>query len=179
VKVAYQGAPGAFGHEACLAFLPRYRPEARESFAEVARAVAEEEAERGMLPLSNSRAGPVPGVAEAIEAHALNVLEDRLLPVRMHLLALPGTSLGEVRMVVSHPMALRQCAARLRALGLAGEEAANTAVAARDLREADKAVLGSEAAAAAYGLAILLRDVHDDPANATRFAIVGRRDCSP
>jgi prephenate dehydratase len=176
VKVAYQGAPGAFGHEACLAFLPRFEPEARESFAEVARAVAGGEAERGILPLANSQAGPVPGVAEAIAGHGLRVLAERLLPVRMHLLALPGVTLAEVRTVVSHPMALRQCAGRLGALGLTLAEAPNTAVAARDLRRRDRAVLASKAAATAYGLIVLVRDMHDDPANATRFAVVARRE---
>ena len=60
-------------------------------------------------------------------------------------------------------------------LGLAREEAANTAIAAAGLRDPAKAVLASEAAAEAYGLVILLRDVHDRPDNATRFALLAPR----
>jgi prephenate dehydratase len=179
VRVAYPGAPGAFAHEACLAFLPRYSPEARDGFAEVAQAVARGAAERGILPLANSRAGPVPGAAEAIARHELDIVAEHVLPVRMHLLALPGVALADLRIAISHPVALCQCAAGIRSLGLVTQEASNTAVAARDLRARDMAVLASEAAAKTYGLAILVRDIHDDPANATRFAVIARRPAEP
>ena len=74
-------------------------------------------------------------------------------------------------------MALAQCAGTLRSLALPGEAAANTAVAAKRLAattDRHVAVLASEAAAEAYGLTILRRDVHDQPDNATRFRVVGR-----
>jgi prephenate dehydratase len=93
----------------------------------------------------------------------------------MHLLGLPGARLETVRTAVSHPVALRQCARTLDRLGFAREEAANTAVAAAALRDPAKAVLASEAAAEAYGLVILLRDVHDRPDNETRFALLAPR----
>jgi prephenate dehydratase len=72
-------------------------------------------------------------------------------------------------------MALRQCARALEKLGVALEEAPNTAVAARDLADSAHAVLASEAAAKAYGLDILQRDLQDDPNNRTRFALVVAR----
>ena len=65
---AYQGAPGAFGEEACRAFLPDYEPFACESFAAVADAVAEGRAERGAIPLRNNTAGEVPGTQALIES---------------------------------------------------------------------------------------------------------------
>ncbi|WP_167737630.1 prephenate dehydratase domain-containing protein [Sphingomonas parva] len=172
MRVAYQGAPGSFGHQAALAFCRDCAAEARETFEAVAAAVARGEAERGVLPVENSRAGTVAGVAEIIAESGVRVLSEHDLPVRMHLLALPGVSLEQVRSVVSHPVALKQCAETLAALGLAGEAASNTAVAARALAARDQAVLASEAAAAAYGLVILRRDLQDDPGNATRFAII-------
>jgi prephenate dehydratase len=93
------------------------------------------------------------------------------MPVRVHLLALPGVALDEVTVIASHPVALAQCAEHLAALGVPTEEASNTAVAAAALDRRDRAVLASEAAATAYGLAVLKRDMHDDPDNATRFAL--------
>jgi prephenate dehydratase len=173
VKVAYQGAQGAFAELACLEFLPGCEPVPFPSFGAVAAAVAGREVERGVLPLENRRAGPVDGVREAIAEHSLAILSEHWLPIRVHLLALPGATLEGIGSVVSHPMALRQCAASLAALGVAGEEADNTALAARALSSPDRAALASEAAARAFGLAILRRDLQDDPANATRFAVVG------
>jgi prephenate dehydratase len=174
MKVAYQGAPGAFGHQACLAFLPEYDPVAQPSFAAVIAAVEQGLAECGMLPVENNVAGPVPEAVALLGASSAVEVGRHVLPVRMHLLGLPGASLAGMRVAISHPVALRQCARTLAALGLATEEAENTAVAARALDRLDKAALASEAAAAAYGLAILRRDVHDSPDNATTFVVLAR-----
>jgi prephenate dehydratase len=181
MRVAYQGLPGAFGHQAALAFAPGFEPVAEPSFAAVVAAVAEGRAERGILPVENNEAGPVEEARALLAGAEVNVIAERDLPVRMHLLGLPGARLETVRTVVSHPVALRQCAKTLDRLGLAREEAANTAIAAAELRDPASAVLASEAAAEAYGLIILLRDVHDRPDNATRFALLaprGARDTS-
>ena len=174
--VAYQGVPGAFGEEACRRFLPDHEPVARPSFAAVADAVIAGEAALGMLPRRNSTVGPVPGIEALLERDGLAVRECRELPVRLHLMARPGTRLEEVRTAVSHPVALGQCADFLASNGLAAEEAENTAMAAQALSDAGKAAIASEAAATAYGLTILIRDVHDRPDNATTFCIVARSD---
>ena len=171
MRAAYQGAPGAFGHEAALAFLPGCDPVAKEDFAGVVSAVVEGETERGILPLENNEAGDTG--ARALIGN-LELVSEHWLPVRMHLLALPGAKLEDIGTLVSHPVALRQCARLIAELGVVTEEAPNTAVAARDLADPAKAVLASEAAAAAYNLTILRRDVHDRPDNATLFAVLAR-----
>jgi prephenate dehydratase len=97
--------------------------------------------------------------------------------VRLHLMARPGVKLEQVKIAVSHPMALAQSAATLQWLGLDTEEAANTALAAQSIRNSNdrtRAAIASESAAAAYGLTILRRDVHDRPDNATIFCVVAR-----
>jgi prephenate dehydratase len=172
MKVAYAGAPGAFSHEAALALAPGREAVACDSFAAVAAFVLEVRAALGILPLRNSAAGAVPGVEALIRGSRLEIVAEQARPVRMHLLALPGVRLEEIRTAVSHPMALRQCARTLAMLGLATEEAPNTARAAEALNDRTTGVLASEAAAALYGLAIVRRDVHDDPENATTFALV-------
>jgi prephenate dehydratase len=171
--VANQGAPGAFGEAACRRFLPDWTPVPLPSFAAVAAAVAERRVARGMLPIETRIAGAVPGVAELIAGHALAVVARHSLPVEIHLLAAPGTSLAALRRVASIPVALAQCAGWLKRHRLAAELAANTAIAARALAESRDPALGVAAsanAAAAYGLEILARDIHDRAGNATLFA---------
>jgi len=177
-RVAYAGVPGAFAEQACRTFLPDMDWVGVGSFAAVAEAVARGDCELGMLPRENSIAGPVPGVAGLIVDHDLDVLANHDLPVRQHLMTRPGVSLAEVRTAVSHPMALAQCIETLDRLGLATEEAANTAVAAQALATSDdrsRAVIASEAAAEAWGLTILQHDVHDRPDNFTTFCVVARQ----
>jgi prephenate dehydratase len=174
MRIAYAGTPGAFGHEACLAFAPAEEPLAVPGFADVAAAVESGLAQAGMLPLRNSRAGTVEEVASFLASCPLRIASEHDLPVRMHLLALPGAELADICTVVSHSMALRQCTKLLAALGVEAREALNTAAAARDLADPSCAVLASEAAARAYGLIVLRHDVHDVPDNLTRFARIVR-----
>lgn len=174
MKVAYQGVPGAFSHEACLTFLPGHEPVGRPTFASVIDAVASGEIELGILPLENSAVGVVEEVRDLLAACPLPIVARHALPIRMHLLGLPGTDFDAVTTAVSHPMALKQCAETLARLGLAAQPASNTAVAAQSLADPTKAVLASEAAAVAYGLVILRRDVHDRPDNTTTFVVLAR-----
>jgi prephenate dehydratase len=173
MRVAYAGVPGAFSHEACLRFLPEAEPVQVESFAAVIHAVENGEVELGIVPLANNAAGET-GTRESIAAAAVRIVREHDLPIHMHLLGVKSGSLDDVRTVVSHPVALRQCARTLGELGLATEEAQNTAVAASRLSDPARAALGSETAAKLYGLAILKRDVHDRADNATTFAVIAK-----
>lgn len=172
MSVAYNGMAGSFSHEACLAFLPGEVPIACSSFARTVRAVERGEATLGILPVVNNNVGEVEEVAQLLGASKLRILGEHRLPIRIHLLGLPGSSLDGIRTAVSHSMALKQCAATLARLGLAMEDAPSTSAAAKELSDPAKAALASEAAAAAYGLVILMRDVHDRDVNETSFVVV-------
>jgi prephenate dehydratase len=175
MTVAYQGVPGAFSHEASGRFLPDEEPMGCATFAQVVEAVEDGQADFGMLPRANNSAGTVDEVQALLDQSRVTIVAEHKLPIRIHLLGLPGAKLDQVRTAVSHPMALKQCAASLAELGLDQQAASNTAAAAQALSDPSNAVLASEAAAEAYGLAILKRDMHDRDDNETTFVIVARR----
>lgn len=175
--VAYQGEPGAYAHEACRKFLPDFERINRPTFEAVADAVLAGEAEFGMLPIENNTAGAVPGNRDLIARKGLHVRREVDLPIILHLLGVPGARLEDIDTVISHPIALAQCHKVLERLSATPEEAINTAVGARLLADSGdkrKAAVASEAAAAANGLTILVRNVHDRADNATTFCIVAR-----
>ena len=171
MTVAYLGVEGTFSHEACLRFLPDHQPVPLPTFSEVVSAVKLREADLGILPIANNDAGET-GARELIEKAGLRVVDEAVLPVRMHLLGLPDATVDQITTVVSHPIALRQCSEVLMQLGVKTEEISSTALAARSLRNPNRAVLASEAAADLYDLAILRRDVQNRADNATTFVIV-------
>ena len=175
MRIAYAGAEGAFAHEACRAFAEDFKALAVPDFRAVVSAVEAGQADAGMLPLRNSRAGEVEEVRELLAASRVGIARECPLPVRMHLLGLAEAELSRLTAVTSHPVALRQCARSLERLGLETSPAANTALAARELGDATLGVLASEAAARAYGLKVLKHDMQDDPNNVTVFAIVERK----
>lgn len=174
MSVAYHGVPGAFSHEACLRFLPGEKAVGLATFADVIRAVEAGEAEFGILPVENNNAGGVDEVRALLGETDLRVIGEHALPIRIHLLGLPGSSLEQVHTAVSHHMAIKQCVGTLAKLGLGSEEASSTSVAAQTLADPTKAVLASEAAAEAYGLVVLKANVHDRDVNETTFVVVAR-----
>ncbi len=177
-RAAFQGVPGAFSHEAALALLPDHAPMPRASFDEVFAAVASGACERAVVPVENSSAGPVPEVARLLPACGLEVVAEAWRPIRLMLLGLPGAELAGLRTAHSHPMALKQCRAALRALGLEPVEAYDTAGAAAELRAAgdrSRAAVASRTAGEIAGLAVLREDLQDQSDNRTRFLVLARR----
>jgi prephenate dehydratase len=174
VSVAYSGVPGAFAHDACLRFLPEQVPIGLPTFAEVVGAVERGEAEYGILPLKNNNVGGVDEVQGLLRVSSLRRIAEHRLPIRIHLLGLPGSTLDQIRTAVSHPMAIKQCRETLDSLGLGSEEAPSTSVAAQTVKDPAKAVLASASAAETDGLVVLKRDVHDHEINETTFVVVSR-----
>ena len=101
------------------------------------------------------------------------------MDIHLHLMARPGTGIGEIHAVSSYPHALAQCQKYLaRTLPGAEQRAANsTADAARLLGQsgsAGEAAIAPRLAAERYGLEIVAEDVEDHPENQTRFVLVAR-----
>ncbi len=175
IRAAFQGAFGAFSHEVCLAVLPWVEPVPFETFADAVEAVQRGHCAFAVIPLANTIAGPVPGVAELLAESGLETVDEHAWPIRMQLMGVRGGALGDVRTVASHPMALKQCEEFLRAHGLIAEPAYDTAGAAAALAASPDpacAVVGPAAAAALYGLDVLATDVQDRADNITTFAVL-------
>lgn len=179
MRIAYQGAPGAYSHLAALQHDPRAVAQPHVDFAAAAAAVADGRAQRAILPVENTIAGPVEGALAALAAHPeLEVLERFEMPIILCLCALPGADLSTIRYVESHPVALAQCARWLSARRLVPRAAEDTAGAARELaqdRDWTRAAVAPAEAAARYGLEVLVRDIADHPGNRTTFVVVARR----
>jgi prephenate dehydratase len=176
MRIAYQGAPGAYGHLAARELYPAGRLLAMSDFAAVAGAVASGKAELGILPVENSVIGPIAEAQSVLRAHdSLVVVTEADYPVRHCLLALPGAPLEIIRTVESHPAALAQCARYLAARRFVVHAVDDTAGAARRIaadRNFTCAAIASAEAAELYGLRVLAQDIADKPNNQTRFAVI-------
>lgn len=175
--VAYQGARGAFSYEACLALRPWETPKGYETFAQAIEAVASGDCACGLIPVENSIVGLLTEPNRLIEQHRLRVVGEAWRPMRQMLMALPGAKLTDLRTVESHPVALKQCAHNIAALGLSAVEAFDTAGAAAAVAAAGdvtRAALGPAVAAELYDLRILRHDMQDSPDNRTRFVVLER-----
>jgi len=135
-----------------------------------------------IVPVENSSEGPVTQTLDQLSEHPeVSIIESFSIPVRHHLLVGKGAKkLADIRRVYSHPQALGQCRATLRALLPHADllpESSTAAAARRAAAEPGSAAVASAAAARINGLTALKRDIQDSDANVTRFFVVtaGRR----
>lgn len=179
-RVAFQGEPGAYSHEAALRFFgPGLALLPCRTFAEVAQAVESGQADFGILPIENSTAGSINAVYDLLLDRDLRIWGEVILRVRHCLLAPPGTTLSDIRAVRSHPQALEQCARFIERHGWEALAVHDTAGSARMLAERPEpgvAVIASRLAAERYGLAVLAEGIEDEPENATRFVVVSTQE---
>ena len=174
-RCGYQGAPGAFSHEACVDLRPWDEAVAYESFAEVIDAMKAGHIGAALIPVENSTIGRVEPAGTLIEQSGLTVVSEVWRPIRLALMAPHGASLRTVKTAESHPVALRQCPQSLAALGVTAVEAFDTAGAARavaDAHDLTRAAVAPARAAEVYDLSILRNDIQDSSDNRTRFVLL-------
>lgn len=179
MRVAYSGTEGAFAHMAAQEIFPSARLEGYPSFAAAYQAVTQGACDCAVLPLENSSAGEVGQVTDMMFDGGLFVNGVYELAVRHDLLALPGTTLADIRTVVSHPQALAQCAPYLEKHGWQTREHSNTALAARQVVEGGDSTVAAIAGARTaqlFGLTVLEENIHRSGSNTTRFGVFSRTE---
>lgn len=177
LRVAFQGEPGAFSEAAAVQLLGgAITTVPRMTFDAAFSAIAEGAADALLAPVENSLAGSVVRVFDLLLESHLSIVAETILPIEMQLIAIPGTSLADVRFVASHPMALAQCerffAAHPRWHRLPAED---TAGSVREmLARGDKscAAIAGRRAAEHYHAVILAESIQDNSENFTRFVLL-------
>ena len=181
-KIVFQGEPGANSHLACREAYPGHQAVPCATFEDALAAVANGDAELGMIPIENSVAGRVADIHHLMPVAGLHIVAEWFLPVRHQLMAPPGAALRDIRSVESHVMALGQCRNVIRKLKLKAVVGADTAGSARkvaELADRSQAAIASRLAAEIYGLEILAENIEDEAHNTTRFIVLARAPSWP
>jgi prephenate dehydratase len=177
-KIAFQGEPGANSHLAARDAYPGMEALACPTFEDALAAVKTGAAKLAMIPIENSVAGRVADIHHLLPESGLHIVAEHFERVRHQLLTLPEAKLSELKTVHSHVMALGQCRKVIRALKLRPVVEADTAGAARELRQSGaraRAVIASRLAADIYGLKVAKADVEDAQHNTTRFVVLAAK----
>ncbi len=184
MRVAFSGVPGAFAEIAAKRIFPDAKAVPHTDFAAAYQAVVDGDCDCALLPVENSFNGDVGKVMDLGFFGSLYVTGVYEAEIVQNLLSVEGATIKDIKKVVSHPQALGQCAGYIRKHGWETEEAVNTAVAARRVAEMghrDIAAIGSDEAAAEFGLVKLEGHINESATNTTRFAVFSRarRAASP
>ncbi len=179
MKIAIQGEPGSFSHEAALKLVPGAEIVPCALSAEVFAALDEGAAGAAAIPIENSLAGSVLEHFDLLLKHDVKVVRETLVRIRHNLIAIESASLDEIERVYSHPGALAQCrrflAAHPRMKAIAFYDTAGSVKQLAEQQDPYAAAIASKAAAAYYGAEIMASGIEDSPENYTRFFLVRRR----
>jgi prephenate dehydratase len=178
MKIAIQGEPGSFSHEAALKFVPDAEIVPCALSAEVFAALDSGAADAAAIPIENSLAGSVLEHFDLLLHHDVRVVRETLLRIRHNLIAVAGARIGEIDRVYSHAVALAQCRRFLtehpNMKPIAFYDTAGSVKQLVSTRDMQAAAIASEQAAVYYGAEILARGIEDDEENYTRFFLVRR-----
>ena len=179
LKIGIQGVAAAFHDMAARNYFIDREIELVEfrDFRSLAEATSNHDVDYSVMAIENTIGGSILPNYGFIEEYGLQILGEEYLRITMQLMTLPGQSLDDIKEVVSHPMALRQC---MKFLSNCPEwkitEASDTAESAKIISENQLegvAAIAGALAASTYNMDIVAHDIETNKHNFTRFLIVG------
>ena len=179
-KVVYAGVPGAYAESAMLNYFGTEIDGFNvETFGDAMEAVHSGLADYAVLPIENSSTGSVNDVYDLLSDYDNHIVGETMVKIEHALLALPGSSLDQIRTVYSHPQGLMQCSRFLdEKRGWQQVSLQNTAASAKrvvDDGDLSQAAIASKQAAKNYGLIVLKDHLNDLDNNSTRFVVISHK----
>ena len=181
-RIAFQGIPGAYSDLACRDAYPGMQTLPCPTFERAIEAVHGGEAELAMLACENSLAGRVPDIHALLPGSGLHIVGEHFQRVEHCLLGPKGASIGDIRRVHSHAVALgqvRRIVAELGAEAVVEGDTAGSAKLVAEWNRKEDAAIASALAAEIYGLETLRANVEDASHNTTRFYVCAKEPRTP
>ena len=182
LRIAYLGPQGTFSQAAAFKQFGHAVGEVPcATIDEAFRAVETGRADYAVVPVENSTEGTVSRTLDLIVGSPLKICGEVLLPVHQNLLRKSENMEGIAR-VYGHAQSLAQCQNWLNK-NLPNIERVSVVSNAEGARLAtgdpSAAAIAGENAAQAYGLAIVVPRIEDEPNNTTRFLVLSDHDTLP
>jgi prephenate dehydratase len=178
MRVAIQGEPGSFSHEAARRMIPGCTIVPCERSVEVFDRLESGKVPLAIIPIENSLAGSVAEHLDLLLAREVFIQRDLHLRIVHNLIAAPGVKKSDLRSAFSHPVALDQCRDFFRAHPkIQPRPFYDTAGSVKHVIEhkmRDAAGIASRHAAAVYKGRILAAGIEDNKRSFTRFFLLRR-----
>jgi len=177
LRVAFQGAPGAFSEAAAVRLLGKeITLVPRPTFESLYAAVDDNGADYILAPIENSLAGFVHASFDLLLDSKLYIIGEVIIPISHCLIGCPGASFETIVAVESHPAALDQCrrflAANPQIKRIAAEDTAGSVERIIARGDPTRAAIAGRRAAEKYSGVILREHLEDSSENYTRFLLL-------
>lgn len=177
--IYYQGEKGSFSERAARRFFGPLIPRTGLfKFADVFRAVSDDRAAFGVIPIENTLTGSIHHNYDLLLKHDLWIAGEVKLRISFNFYARPGSRDRDLKEIWSHPVALDQCQRFLEqhpcVRVLPVYDSAGAAIIMIRERRKDVGIIAGPQVAKLYNLRIVEKKIEDDPQNFTRFLVLGR-----
>ncbi len=179
-KVIIQGIAGSFhdiavrryfGNEVELVECPTFR----QQFAQMKR----NPELYGMVAIENTVAGSILSNYTLLRESELKIVGEQKMHIEQHLAGIKGQKIEDIKIVESHPMALRQCEDFFLSYShirlVESDDTASSAKRVAQENQKHVATICGDLAAEIYGLEILAPNIETNKMNSTRFLILQSR----
>jgi prephenate dehydratase len=179
MKVAIQGEPGSFSHEAARRIVKECTIVPCTRSAEVFDQLEAGKVPVAVIPIENSLAGSVTEHLDLLLAREVFIQRDFHLRIVHNLIAPPGVKKSDIRRALSHPVALDQCrdffSKNPHIQATPFYDTAGSVKHVIENRMLDAAGIASRHAALVYKGRILAGGIEDDKRNFTRFFLLRKK----
>jgi prephenate dehydratase len=180
VTIAFQGAAGAFSHQASIAFAKQLGVDARfvpcQTFGDMFHGVTHGSTDYGAVPLENSSIGSIVANYDLLWNSSAKIVAEYVLPVHLNLIGFPDVDIRSLKTVYSHPAALDQCRGLFQKHpNLSARVHWDTSGSVVDVKESGdrtSAAIAGDLAAKEYDMTIIASNVEDHAHNSTRFGLI-------
>jgi prephenate dehydratase/chorismate mutase len=181
LRVAYQGAPGAFSEDAAVKLLgEQITLMPRPTFESLFQAIDDQSADYILAPIENSVAGFVHPSFDQLLDSKLFIIGEVIIHVSQCLIGCAGSSFEMIRTVESHPVALEQCrrflAANPQIKRITADDTAGSVARVVSAGDLTRAAIAGKRAAAKYGGVVLREHLEDSSENYTRFFLLSPQE---
>ena len=176
--VSFQGIEGANSHLASKKLFPKAKIIPCETFEEVFESVTKNKSNIGLIPVENSVAGRVAEIHSLMHKTPLKIVGEYFMKIELHLLGVKKIKINQIKKVKSHIHALSQCRKFIKKNKMKMIIAADTALAAKEVREENnprESAIASKLAGEIYNLRIIKKNVEDSFQNITRFILLQKK----
>lgn len=177
LKIAIQGIKGSNHHQVALDYFKEDVDLVEcMSFHGLVDSLLDATADKGIMAIENSIAGSIIPNYALVNDNKLHIIGEYYLSIHHNLMAMKGQSIGEIKEVRSHPMALLQCREFLKTHPhikvVEDVDTAETAKQIHDKHLKGVAAIAPKVAADLYDLEVIAPDIQTIKNNSTRFIIV-------
>ncbi|MBB2183626.1 prephenate dehydratase [Lachnospiraceae bacterium MD1] len=178
--VAFFGENGSYTEQAMLEYFgDEVQGIPMKTFSEVMKAINEEKADYGVLPIENSSTGTLADVFDLLSEYDNYIIGEHLVKIEHNLWGVPGSAISDIKKVFSHRQGLLQCSDFLKQYPKMKQiEAGSTAGCARKIledKDNSQAAIASKQAGKVYGLQLLKASIQNEDNNTTRFIIISNK----